>query len=390
MWNVDGVTITDMAATGSSSVYFDFDSFQEISFTTGGADASIQTGGVNLNFITKSGGNTPRGSGPLLRLGQQLSIQQRHPRAARARRRLRQSAEEHQGLRRRSRRPDSAQQSVVLGRLRPPGHRRRRDQLSQAGRDRSEQSRQSRNGSDGAENYNVKLQLQPSQPHRFSFLYTFSDKIRNNRGAGPLNPPETTFRQSGSDADLQSRRINGCRPIVFSSTRPSATSMAASSSTSTKTRWPTCSASSTSRATPLSRSNQQSGTVRTAADRDQDRTRTTSPSNVSAEITFVEVRRRAIATRRSTARATSVGSRPRASTTGRRSRPTCTATTAPGRRCRRAAAYFNDSFTRGRCDGERRRARGLRKGTSAAGDYRANPIAPELLPALAFPGADTG
>src|SRR5262245_52971234 len=63
IWNVDGVTITDMAATGSSSVYFDFDSFQEISFTTGGADASVQTGGVNLNFITRSGGNSARGSG---------------------------------------------------------------------------------------------------------------------------------------------------------------------------------------------------------------------------------------------------------------------------------------------------------------------------------------
>ena len=47
------------------------------------------------------------------------------------------------------------------------------------------------------ENYNVKLNAQPWQPHRFSFLYTFSDKIRNARGAGPLNPPETTFRQSG-------------------------------------------------------------------------------------------------------------------------------------------------------------------------------------------------
>ena len=41
------------------------------------------------------------------------------------------------------------------------------------------------------------MNAQPWQPHRFSFLYTFSDKIRNARGAGPLNPPETTFRQSG-------------------------------------------------------------------------------------------------------------------------------------------------------------------------------------------------
>ena len=47
------------------------------------------------------------------------------------------------------------------------------------------------------ENSNLKFNVQPWQPQRFSFLYTFSDKIRNARGAGPLNPPETTFRQSG-------------------------------------------------------------------------------------------------------------------------------------------------------------------------------------------------
>src|SRR6266849_5240909 len=29
-WNMDGVTITDMAATGSSPIYYDFDSFEEI------------------------------------------------------------------------------------------------------------------------------------------------------------------------------------------------------------------------------------------------------------------------------------------------------------------------------------------------------------------------
>ena len=63
MWNVDGVTITDMAATGSSSVYYDFDAFQEIQITTGGNDASMQTGGINLNMITKTGSNVFKGSG---------------------------------------------------------------------------------------------------------------------------------------------------------------------------------------------------------------------------------------------------------------------------------------------------------------------------------------
>lgn len=65
MWNVDGVTLTDMAATGASATYYDFDAFEEIQITTGGNDASMQTGGINLNMVTKSGTNTLRGSGRL-------------------------------------------------------------------------------------------------------------------------------------------------------------------------------------------------------------------------------------------------------------------------------------------------------------------------------------
>jgi hypothetical protein len=63
MWNVDGVTITDLAQTGASSTFYDFDSFDEIRINTAGNDASLQTGGVNINLITRSGGNVLRGSG---------------------------------------------------------------------------------------------------------------------------------------------------------------------------------------------------------------------------------------------------------------------------------------------------------------------------------------
>src|SRR5262249_24862051 len=47
-WNMDGVNITDMGATGSSPLYFDFDSFEEMQITTGGSDPRIQTPGVQL------------------------------------------------------------------------------------------------------------------------------------------------------------------------------------------------------------------------------------------------------------------------------------------------------------------------------------------------------
>jgi hypothetical protein len=63
VWSLDGVVITDMSALGSSPGYFDFDAFEEMQVTTGGSDASIATGGVVLNMVTRRGGNEWRGSG---------------------------------------------------------------------------------------------------------------------------------------------------------------------------------------------------------------------------------------------------------------------------------------------------------------------------------------
>ena len=62
-WNLDGVDITDMAATGGSPVYFDFDALEEMSISTGGADVSMQSPGVGINLVTKSGTDKFRGSG---------------------------------------------------------------------------------------------------------------------------------------------------------------------------------------------------------------------------------------------------------------------------------------------------------------------------------------
>jgi hypothetical protein len=61
-WNMDGVAITDMAALGSSPTYYDFDMFQEMQVTTGGADLKSATPGVQLNMVLRSGSNTPHGS----------------------------------------------------------------------------------------------------------------------------------------------------------------------------------------------------------------------------------------------------------------------------------------------------------------------------------------
>jgi Carboxypeptidase regulatory-like domain/TonB-dependent Receptor Plug Domain len=62
-WSIDGVDITDMSATGASPIYYDFDMLEEMQVTTGGADASQQTGGVGINLVTRGGTDRFKGSG---------------------------------------------------------------------------------------------------------------------------------------------------------------------------------------------------------------------------------------------------------------------------------------------------------------------------------------
>jgi len=62
VWNVDGVTITDMGAVGASPAYYDFDSFEEMQISTGGTDLTAATPGVQLNMVTKRGTNDVHGS----------------------------------------------------------------------------------------------------------------------------------------------------------------------------------------------------------------------------------------------------------------------------------------------------------------------------------------
>jgi hypothetical protein len=62
MWNMDGLVISDMSATGASPTYFDFEAFNEITVTTGGTDLNVQAGGIGINLTTKRGTNKFHGS----------------------------------------------------------------------------------------------------------------------------------------------------------------------------------------------------------------------------------------------------------------------------------------------------------------------------------------
>jgi hypothetical protein len=60
-WNLEGGSITDLSSNSSPS-YFNFDSFEQIQVTNGGGDVSVQSSGLSINLITKSGSNVFRGS----------------------------------------------------------------------------------------------------------------------------------------------------------------------------------------------------------------------------------------------------------------------------------------------------------------------------------------
>ncbi len=63
IWNYDGVNVTDPQSLGASPTYFDFDAFEELNIVSAGSDASIPTGGVAVNIVTKRSGNRWEGNG---------------------------------------------------------------------------------------------------------------------------------------------------------------------------------------------------------------------------------------------------------------------------------------------------------------------------------------
>lgn len=62
-WNIDGVNISDPAAVGASPMYYDFDMFEEMQIQTAANDVTAVTGGININFVTKRGGDKFSGGG---------------------------------------------------------------------------------------------------------------------------------------------------------------------------------------------------------------------------------------------------------------------------------------------------------------------------------------
>src|SRR3954464_2567687 len=185
-WYMDGIPITDMTALGSSPSYYDFDMFQEMQVTTGGADAQQATPGVQMNFVLKSGTNTPHGSG--------------------------RSYYENENLQSDNLPADLA---ASLGGASGKGNRMNkyadyggelggpivRDRLwgwgSYGRTDVNIQTLAGVPDKTTLEDVGAKAQAAFTQALRGNFTFFSGNKQKDGRGAGPFNPPETTFIQNG-------------------------------------------------------------------------------------------------------------------------------------------------------------------------------------------------
>ena len=184
-WNLDGIPVTDLAATGSSPTYYNFDMFQEMSVTTGGASATNPTAGAQLNMQFKSGTNQYSGAAHFYGAGESLQSDNL---------------------------PDE-----LLPLAGPSGKGNRMEGLTDWGfdaggpvvRDRlwvwgsygiTDSTLFTLNGDPDRtelENIAFKATGQVNPSIRPEFLFFRGNKTKNGRGASPLRAPETTWDQTG-------------------------------------------------------------------------------------------------------------------------------------------------------------------------------------------------
>ncbi|MCU1347052.1 MAG: hypothetical protein JWO56_82, partial [Acidobacteria bacterium] len=186
-WNLDGVNITDMQTTGSSSFYYDFQSFQELNISTGSADPSVQTPGVQINMVTKRGTNELKGSAHGLFTSHNLQSSPRVPAEG--------ALYDPPLVTVNSINRINEEGADIGGPL-------LRDKLwlwgAWAQNDISNVlSGTTQYQKTTLKNWNGKLNAQLLPQNSGSLYYMFSNKIQLGRGASSTRPPETTVDQTG-------------------------------------------------------------------------------------------------------------------------------------------------------------------------------------------------
>jgi len=198
-WSIDGVDITDMAATGASPIYYDFDMLEEMQVTTGGADASQQTGGVGINLVTKSGTDRFKGNGRFLVTDQELQGDNitDELRIAGAG-----SGAPIQNIR------DygfDVGGPIARGKVWYWGSYGTQDiKTGVLGFYKNTATLRSCLETDltTLNNYNWKITAVPFANNRFNFQNTWAEKVRNARDASDLRPIETAWRQKAVDSSF--------------------------------------------------------------------------------------------------------------------------------------------------------------------------------------------
>jgi hypothetical protein len=195
VWNMDGGGITDMASDSSPS-YYDFDSFEEIQITTGGGDASQDTGGIAINLVTKSGSNAFRGSARFLLADRSLNatnssadIQRQGGGAGNPLENVQDYGFEIGGPIKKDKAwfwGSASQNDIKVGVL----------GFLRAGCTDANNPDCLETDVTVLKNYNGKINYQWTKTHKSAFSVQYGDKFRGTRGAGSLTRLPATVRQS--------------------------------------------------------------------------------------------------------------------------------------------------------------------------------------------------
>ena len=234
-WTLDGVDITDMSATGASPIYYDFDMLQEMQVTTGGADASQQTGGVGINFVTRSGTNLFKGSGRYYITDEQFQadnvtdeIRNAGAGSGNPIQQITDVGVEAGGPIVKDRLwfwGSYGRQDINVGVVgfylptttcRPPGV-----PTADIPKVLDTDTLRSCLATDNTllNNYNWKVTATPFNNNRFNFQNTWAEKVRNARDASDTRPIETAYRQKAVDSTFGAFGwITGPSPIWKAST----------------------------------------------------------------------------------------------------------------------------------------------------------------------------
>ena len=215
-WSIDGVDITDMAATGASPIYYDFDMLEEMQVTTGGADVTQQTGGVGINLVTRSGTDRFKGSGRYLITDEEFQsdnitdeLRAQNAGSGSPIQNIKDYGFEVGGPIKKGRVwywGSYGTQDIKVGVVgfyknnatcRPGGA-----ALNPRTTDTETLRSCLETDLTTLNNYNWKLTVVPFENNRFNFQNTWAEKVRNARDASDTRPIETTYRQKAVSSDF--------------------------------------------------------------------------------------------------------------------------------------------------------------------------------------------